>query len=216
MTTQTDLESHSQKGEPMDTIKVEGGASLKGHVEISGSKNAVLPVLAATLLTSGKNEIRNVPQVRDVKTAILLLQELGGRVESLFDDRIVLDTTGINNPEAPYNLVSTMRASCLVLGPLLARLGRAKVSLPGGCAIGARPIDLHLKGFAALGADIRLDGGYIHGTVKKLKGTRFCFDTVTVTGTANIMMAAVLAEGVTILENVAREPEIIYLADVLS
>ena len=162
----------------MDKIKVVGGIPLNGRVEISGSKNAVLPILAATLLTPGKNEIRNVPRVQDVKTMVSLLQELGAQVDSFYENRIILDTTGVNNSEAPYDLVSTMRASCLVLGPLLARLGQAKVSLPGGCAIGARPIDLHLKGFTALGADIQLEGGYIHGTAKKLRGTRFCFDTV--------------------------------------
>jgi UDP-N-acetylglucosamine 1-carboxyvinyltransferase len=200
----------------MDKLIIEGGQRLKGTVAISGAKNAVLPILAATLLTSGRNKIRGVPRVRDVFTMIRLLGELGARLESFEGDTLVIDTSGVNNPEAPYELVSTMRASCLVLGPLLARLGKAKVSLPGGCAIGARPMDLHIKGLQALGAEIDLIQGYIHGTAEKgLKGSRIYFDTVSVTGTANLMMAAVLADGETILENAAREPEIVFLADVL-
>ena len=200
----------------MDKIVVEGGFALKGRVEISGSKNAVLPALAATLLTSGRNDIRNIPGVRDVKTMVSLLKELGGSVDSFEKDRLILDTSRVDNSEAPYALVSTMRASCMVMGPLLARLGRAKVSLPGGCAIGARPIDLHLKGFAALGANIDLKEGYVCASAKKLKGARVYFDTVTVTGTMNLMMAAVLAEGETILENSAKEPEVVFLADILN
>lgn len=200
----------------MDKIIVEGGHPLNGQVTISGAKNAVLPVLAATLLTQGKNEIREAPQVRDVNTMVRLVQELGVKVDHFEGDRVVLDTAGVNNPVAPYELVSTMRASCLVLGPLLARLGEAKVSLPGGCAIGARPIDLHIKGLEALGAKIRLEKGYVYGTAKKLKGTHHTFDLVTVTGTMNIMMAAVLAEGETVLTNAAREPEVGFLADVLN
>jgi UDP-N-acetylglucosamine 1-carboxyvinyltransferase len=200
----------------MDKIIVEGGIPLHGTVSVSGSKNAVLPILAATILTSGKNEFENVPRVRDVTTMIKLLQELGAGLDLFEEDKVILDSSSINNPEAPYELVSTMRASCMVLGPLLARLGRARVSLPGGCAIGARPINLHLKGFRALGAEIDLNNGYIEGTVKKLKGARIFFDTVTVTGTANIMMAAALAEGETILENSAKEPELVFLADILN
>tara|TARA_B100000686_G_C16805020_1_gene989292 strand:- start:6443 stop:7696 length:1254 start_codon:yes stop_codon:yes gene_type:complete len=200
----------------MDKILVEGGVPLNGHVKISGSKNAVLPALAATLLTSGKNDIRNIPNVRDVHTMIALLKELGASADSFHEGRLILDTSRVNNSEAPYELVSTMRASCMVMGPLLARLGRAKVSLPGGCAIGARPVDLHLKGFAALGANIQLQEGYICASAKKLKGARIYFDTVTVTGTMNLMMAAVLAEGETILENSAREPEVIFLAEILN
>lgn len=200
----------------MDKIIVEGGHPLNGQVTISGAKNAVLPVLAATLLTQGKNEIREAPQVRDVNTMVRLVQELGVKVDHFEGDRVVLDTAGVNNPVAPYELVSTMRASCLVLGPLLARLGEAKVSLPGGCAIGARPIDLHIKGLEALGAKIKLEKGYVYGTAKKLKGTHHAFDLVTVTGTMNIMMAAVLAEGETVLTNAAREPEVGFLADVLN
>ncbi|CAI2719406.1 UDP-N-acetylglucosamine 1-carboxyvinyltransferase [Nitrospina watsonii] len=200
----------------MDKICVEGGRRLHGTVRISGAKNAVLPVLAATLLTGGKNEITNIPHVRDVVTLVKLLEELGCKTDSFEGDRIVLDSTAIDNHKAPYELVKTMRASCLVLGPLLARIGRAEVSLPGGCAIGARPIDLHIKGLRALGATLSIEGGYIKGRADKLKGTRFCFDSITVTGTMNVMMAATLAEGETILENVAREPEVTFLADVLN
>ncbi len=200
----------------MDKIVIEGGGRLEGAVVISGAKNAVLPIMAATLLTAGQNEIDGVPRVRDVITMLRLLNDLGARTESFERGHIVLDTSGVNNYEAPYELVSTMRASCLVLGPLLARLGRAKVSLPGGCAIGARPLDLHIRGLEAMGAEIRLEQGYIYGSVKQLKGTRYYFDTVTVTGTANLMMAAALAEGETVLENAAKEPEVVFLADVLN
>ena len=200
----------------MDKIIVEGGHKLSGRVRISGAKNAALPVLAATLLTQGKNEIREAPRVRDVNTMVRLAQELGAEIDHFEGDHVVLDTSRINNPVAPYDLVSTMRASCLVLGPLLARLGEAKVSLPGGCAIGARPIDLHIKGLEALGAKIKLEKGYVHGTAKKLKGVHHIFNSVTVTGTMNVMMAAALAEGETVLENVAREPEVTFLAEVLN
>ena len=200
----------------MDKIVIEGGRPLEGTVKISGAKNAILPILAATLLTRGRNIIEGVPKVRDVATMIQLLKDLGAEVESYRNEKIVLDTSCANNPEAPYDLVSTMRASCLVLGPLLAKLGRARVSLPGGCAIGARPIDLHIKGLEAMGAKIWLEQGYIHGTADGLKGIQFYFDTVSVTGTANLMMAASLAEGETILENVAKEPEVVFLADILN
>lgn len=201
----------------MDKIVIEGGRPLEGTVRVSGAKNAVLPVLAATLLTRGRNIIEGVPKVRDVATMIQLLKDLGAEVESNRSEKIVLDTSRANNPEAPYDLVSTMRASCLVLGPLLAKLGRARVSLPGGCAIGARPIDLHIKGLEAMGAKVWLEQGYVHGTVDGgLKGTQFYFDTVSVTGTANLMMAASLADGETILENAAKEPEVVFLADILN
>ena len=201
----------------MDKIVIEGGQPLKGSVRISGAKNAVLPILAATLLTRGRNIIDGVPKVRDVATMIQLLKDLGAEVESNRNEKIVLDTSNANNTEAPYDLVSTMRASCLVLGPLLAKLGRARVSLPGGCAIGARPIDLHIKGLEAMGAKVWLEKGYVHGTVDGgLKGTQFYFDTVSVTGTANLMMAASLADGETILENAAKEPEVVFLADILN
>ena len=200
----------------MDKIVIEGGRPLEGTVKISGAKNAVLPVLAATLLTRGRNIIEGVPKVCDVATMIQLLKDLGAEVESYRNEKIVLDTSCATNPEAPYDLVSKMRASCLVLGPLLAKLGRAQVSLPGGCAIGARPIDLHIKGLEAMGAKIWLEQGYVHGAADCLKGIQFYFDTVSVTGTANIMMAASLAEGETILENVAKEPEVVFLADILN
>ena len=200
----------------MDKIVIEGGKRLVGTVKMSGAKNAVLPVLAATLLTEGRNVIDNVPEVRDVLTMIKLLEALGAEVENYSNEKIILDTSKVNNSEAPYDLVSTMRASCMVLGPLLARLGKARVSLPGGCAIGARPIDLHIKGLQAMGAKVWLEQGYVHGEVDRLKGISFYFDTVSVTGTANLMMAAVLAEGETILENVAKEPEVVFLADILN
>jgi len=200
----------------MDKLIIAGGRRLTGQVAISGAKNAVLPILAATLLTAGRNVIEGVPRVRDVTTMIRLLEELGARLESFEGDTLIIDTSRVNNSEAPYELVSTMRASCLVLGPLLSRLGKAKVSLPGGCAIGARPMDLHIKGLQTMGADIELVQGYIHGTAGKgLKGEHIYFDTVTVTGTVNLMMAAVLSEGETVLENAAKEPEVVFLADVL-
>ncbi len=202
--------------ERMDKIIIEGSQRLEGELEISGAKNAVLPIMAAMILTTGQNKISGVPRVRDVTTMLHLLNDLGGRTEEFEEDRISLDTTEINNYEAPYDLVSTMRASCLVLGPLLARLGKAKVSLPGGCAIGARPLDLHIRGLEAMGAEIRLEQGYIYGSVERLRGTRYYFDTVSVTGTANLMMAASLADGETVLENVAKEPEVVFLADVLN
>ena len=202
--------------ERMDKIIIEGSQRLEGELEISGAKNAVLPIMAAMILTTGQNKISGVPRVRDVTTMLHLLNDLGGRTEEFEEDRISLDTTEINNYEAPYDLVSTMRASCLVLGPLLARLGKAKVSLPGGCSIGARPLDLHIRGLEAMGAEIRLEQGYIYGSVERLRGTRYYFDTVSVTGTANLMMAASLADGETVLENVAKEPEVVFLADVLN
>jgi UDP-N-acetylglucosamine 1-carboxyvinyltransferase len=200
----------------MDKIVIEGGKRLVGTIKMSGAKNAVLPVLAATLLTEGRNVIDGVPEVRDVQTMIKILEALGAKVESYSNEKIIIDTSKINNSEAPYDLVSTMRASCMVLGPLLARLGKARVSLPGGCAIGARPIDLHIKGLQAMGAKVWLEQGYVHGEVDHLKGISFYFDIVSVTGTANLMMAAVLAEGETILENAAKEPEVVFLADILN
>ena len=200
----------------MDKIVIEGGTPLHGTIKMSGAKNAVLPILAATLLTQGRNIIRGVPKVSDVATMIKLLEDLGAKLESYDNEKIVIDSSRIDNPEAPYDLVSTMRASCLVLGPLLARLGQARVSLPGGCAIGERPIDLHIKGFEAMGAKINLEQGYVKAKVGRLKGIQFYFDTVSVTGTANLIMAAVLAEGKTTLENAAKEPEVVFLADILN
>lgn len=203
----------------MDKIIVTGGQMLKGEVVVSGAKNAALPILASSLLADGEHLFRNMPDLVDVGTLLNLLRTMGceaERLEGRHKSRCVVRVNGHVTPEAPYDLVKTMRASVLVLGPLLARHGRARVSMPGGCAIGARPIDQHLKGFAALGADIHLSEGYVEARAKKLKGATFRFDLVTVTGTENVMMAAVLAKGRTVLENCAREPEIEELARVLN
>ena len=198
----------------MDILVIKGGRRLKGTVGISGAKNAALPIMAATILAGGEHHIENVPNLRDIRTMGRLIANLGAGFH-LEKNRAVFETTKINNFEAPYDLVSTMRASVLVLGPLVARLGKAKVSLPGGCAIGARPINLHLMGLEKLGAAITLDSGYVLAKAKKLKGASVYFDTPTVTGTENIMMAAVLAEGKTVIENAAQEPEVVDLADAL-
>ncbi len=198
----------------MEKIVIHGGRPLQGTVQVSGAKNAALPLLFATLLAPGTHRLSNVPGLRDIDTTEKLLTILGGRVER-DGDIFTVNSDDIRSDEAPYDLVRTMRASFLVLGPLLARVGHARVSLPGGCAIGARPIDLHLKGLEALGAKISLDHGYVEARADRLRGARICFDFPTVGGTENLMMAAVLAEGVTVLENAAREPEIIDLADAL-
>jgi UDP-N-acetylglucosamine 1-carboxyvinyltransferase len=198
----------------MDCIEIEGGVQLHGHVRVSGAKNAVLPVMASLLLTTGATRLRNVPRVRDVVTFGQVLQALGAKI-SFDGSELIIDTTSIDRFEAPYDLVKTMRASFLVLGPLLARYGQARVSLPGGCAIGARPVNLHLKGLQALGAKLELAQGYVQAYADQLQGTRITLPTPTVTGTENIMMAAVLAKGTTIIENAAREPEVIDLADAL-
>jgi UDP-N-acetylglucosamine 1-carboxyvinyltransferase len=199
----------------MDKLIINGGKKLKGEVSVSGSKNAALPIFVASILSAGKFEISNVPFLRDINTTIKVLESLGAVIEG--NGHIVkIDTTALNNVEATYELVKTMRASVLVLGPLLARHGRARVSLPGGCAIGARPIDQHLKGLKALGAEIRLEHGYVEATAKKLKGARINFDMPTVGGTEHLMMTASLAKGVTLLENAAREPEIVDLANMLN
>ena len=198
----------------MDNILVQGGRRLKGEVHISGAKNAALPILAATLLCDGTNTLTNVPNLRDIRSTMDLLTHLGVRCE-MADHVLTADAAGLNNHEAPYDLVRKMRASILVLGPLVARLKKARVSLPGGCAIGARPINLHLKGLQRLGAKIDLAHGYVEASCEKLRGAEIYFDVVTVTGTENLMMAAVLAEGTTVLRNAAREPEIISLADTL-
>jgi UDP-N-acetylglucosamine 1-carboxyvinyltransferase len=198
----------------MDKIIIEGGRRLAGQVRVSGSKNAALPILFSALLADGVNRYDNVPNLRDVDSTLLLLSRLGARVES-GGGSVQIDASGLNCHEAPYDLVRKMRASVLVLGPLIARLKRARVSLPGGCAIGARPINLHLKGLASLGAEIALEHGYVTASAERLKGAEIYFDTVTVTGTENLMMAAVLAEGTTLLRNAAREPEVVALADVL-
>jgi UDP-N-acetylglucosamine 1-carboxyvinyltransferase len=200
----------------MEKIIIEGGARLNGTVKISGAKNAALPILLSSILTDKENKINNVPSLKDVDTTCQLLKGIGVRVERSEDGQVIADASHINDTEASYDLVRTMRASVLVLGPLLARLGKAKVSLPGGCAIGARPINLHLKGLEMLGAKITLEHGYIVAEAKKLKGNRIYFDIATVTGTENVMMAAVLAEGKTIIENAAREPEVVNLASVLN
>jgi len=198
----------------MDKIIVEGGRTLKGEVRISGAKNAALPILIASLLTDGINTFSNVPQLQDIHSTALLLENLGARVETKADT-VRIDAGGPIQYEAEYDLVRKMRASVLVLGPLVARLGKARVSLPGGCAIGARPINLHLKGLAALGASIELEHGYVEASAPRLKGADIYFDVVTVTGTENLMMAATLANGTTVLRNAAREPEIVALADTL-
>ena len=198
----------------MDEIIIKGGRSLSGEVVVGGAKNAALPILTASILAKGKFTFHNVPNLRDIDSIKALLSTMGATVES-DGHTIHIDTTGINHHEAPYEQVRKMRASILVLGPLLARMKKAKVSLPGGCAIGARPIDLHLSGLALLGADIKLEHGYVEASCKQLKGAEIYFDIPTVTGTENLMMAAILATGTTILRNAAREPEIIALADVL-
>jgi len=199
----------------MDKIVIEGGRSLKGEVSVSGAKNAALPILMAALLTGGESTFSRVPALMDIQTTKLLLTNLGARIHSE-GQTVRVDAAGLNNPEAPYDLVRKMRASVLVLGPLIARLNRARVSLPGGCAIGARPINLHLKGLAMLGADIELKHGYVEAYAKRLTGAEIYLDLPTVTGTENLMMAAVLAQGTSVLRNAAREPEVVALADVLN
>jgi UDP-N-acetylglucosamine 1-carboxyvinyltransferase len=195
----------------LDKLIINGGHKLKGDVTVSGSKNASLPIFIATILASGIHKISNVPFLRDINTTIKVLESLGARVDG--NGNIVsIDTRSITRYEATYDLVKTMRASVLVLGPLLARFGRARVSLPGGCAIGARPINLHLKGLQALGAEITLEHGYVEAKCQGLKGARINFDTPTVGGTEHLMMAAATAKGQTLIENAAREPEIVDLA----
>ncbi|MDH4087993.1 MAG: UDP-N-acetylglucosamine 1-carboxyvinyltransferase [Nitrospira sp.] len=198
----------------MDEILIRGGKRLAGDVRISGAKNSALPILASTILGGGECVITNLPRVVDVLTMGKLLGILGAKV-SHEGNRAVIQVNAIESTEAPYDLVKTMRASVLVLGPLLARWGEAKVSLPGGCAIGSRPVNLHLAGLAKLGADISIEHGYITARAKRLRGERIYCDTPTVTGTENLMMAATLAEGVTTLENAAKEPEIVDLAEFL-
>ncbi len=199
----------------MDMIVIAGGRPLVGAVEISGAKNAALPILASSLLTDGESTYTNVPGLQDIESIKLLLEGLGARVETEGRD-VRIDAGGVDQIEAPYDLVRKMRASILVLGPLVARMGKARVSLPGGCAIGARPIDLHLKGLKRLGADIELKHGYVTASADRLKGAAIYLDIATVTGTENLMMAAALAEGQSIIRNAAREPEIVALADVLN
>jgi UDP-N-acetylglucosamine 1-carboxyvinyltransferase len=198
----------------VDKIEVEGGVQLEGEVRISGAKNAALPVMAAAILTGGEHSISNIPQLRDITTMGRLLSHLGLGFH-LENGRVILESDRIQSIEAPYDFVKTMRASVLVLGPLLARTGEAKVSLPGGCAIGARPTNLHIMGLTKMGAEVILSDGYIHARAKRLKGATIYFDIPTVTGTENLMMAAVFAEGETVLENAACEPEVLDLANAL-
>src|SRR5690606_2254543 len=198
----------------MDRLQIVGGTPLAGEVRVSGAKNAALPILCAALLDPEPVVVDNVPRLRDVDTTMRLLETMGATCER-DGERIHVDCGRIDRLEAPYELVKTMRASILVLGPMLARFGEARVSLPGGCAIGQRPVDQHIKGLEALGAEISIEHGYVVARAKRLKGTSIRTDMVTVTGTENLMMAAVLAEGQTILENAAREPEIIDLAELL-
>ncbi|MDH5328670.1 MAG: UDP-N-acetylglucosamine 1-carboxyvinyltransferase [Aquincola sp.] len=201
----------------MDKLLIRGGRRLQGEVAIAGAKNAALPELCAALLVAAPVRLANVPRLQDVATMAKLLRHMGVAVERADVDpsEVTLDATRIGAPEAPYELVKTMRASILVLGPLLARLGQAKVSLPGGCAIGSRPVDQHIKGLQSMGADIVVEHGYIVATARRLKGARITTDMVTVTGTENLLMAAALAEGETLLENAAQEPEVTDLAELL-
>ena len=199
----------------MDKLQIQGGIPLEGEVRISGAKNATLPILAGALLADGPVTVGNVPHLQDVTTTIELLGRMGVTVTVDERMRIEVDSSSIREYFAPYELVKTMRASILVLGPLLARYGRADVSLPGGCAIGARPVNIHVAGLQALGADIHIEGGYIRAKAERLRGARLVLDTVTVTGTENLMMAAALADGETVIENAAREPEVVDLANFL-
>jgi UDP-N-acetylglucosamine 1-carboxyvinyltransferase len=198
----------------MDKLLITGGKQLAGEITIAGAKNAALPILCASLLTASTIQLSNVPRLQDVSTMLKLLKQLGLNIEQ-DGERLAVQANAITSLEAPYELVKTMRASILVLGPLLARFGEAKVSLPGGCAIGSRPVDQHIKGLQTMGADISIEAGYIHARCKKLKGTRVVTDMITVTGTENLLMAATLAEGETVLENAAREPEVVDLANLL-
>ena len=200
----------------MDKLIIAGGARLEGEVRISGAKNATLPILAASLLADGPVTIGNVPHLHDVTTTIGLLSGMGVDVTLADRMELVVDPRSIHSFYAPYELVKTMRASILVLGPLLARYGEADVSLPGGCAIGSRPVNLHIDGLRAMGADIHVDGGYIKARAGRLKAARIVLDVVTVTGTENLMMAAALAEGTTVIENAAREPEVVDVANFLT
>jgi len=199
----------------VDKLIITGGVPLSGEVRISGAKNAALPILASTLLADGPVTVGNIPHLHDITTTMELLGRMG--VSLVVDERmkIEVDTSTIREFFAPYELVKTMRASILVLGPLLSRFGCATVSLPGGCAIGSRPVNLHIEGLAKMGADIRVEGGYVHARAKRLRGARLVMDLVTVTGTENLMMAATLAKGTTLIENAAREPEVVDLANCL-
>ena len=199
----------------MDKLIITGGIPLEGEIRISGAKNAALPILAATLLADGPVKVGNIPHLQDITTTMELLGRMG--VELVVDERmnIEVDCSTIRELFAPYDLVKSMRASILVLGPMLARFGEAVVSLPGGCAIGSRPVNLHIEGLVKMGADVHVEGGYIHARARRLKAARLVMDLVTVTGTENLMMAATLAEGTTVIENAAREPEVVDLANCL-
>ena len=199
----------------MDKLQIQGGTALEGEVRISGAKNATLPILAGALLADDPVVVANVPHLKDVTTTVELLGRMGATVTIDERMRIEVDGSTVRECFAPYDLVKTMRASILVLGPLVARHGRADVSLPGGCAIGARPVNIHVAGLQAMGADITIEGGYIRARAARLKGARLVLDTVTVTGTENLMMAATLADGETVIENAAREPEVVDLANFL-
>jgi len=199
----------------VDKLLIQGGNALSGEVAISGAKNAALPILCASLLSAEPLHLTNVPHLNDISTMLRLLGDMGVGVTMDGADGLVLDGSGLNNAVASYEMVKTMRASILVLGPLVARCGEARVSLPGGCAIGARPVDQHIKGLQAMGAEIKVEQGYVHAKATRLKGARICTDMVTVTGTENLMMAACLADGETIIENAAREPEVVDLANCL-
>ncbi len=199
----------------MDKLLIQGGRALSGEVAISGAKNAALPILCAALLTADPVKFSNVPHLNDISTMLRLLADMGVGITMDGVDGLVLDGSGLNNPVASYEMVKTMRAAILVLGPLLARGGEARVSLPGGCAIGARPVDQHIRGLQAMGAEIKVEQGYVHARATRLRGARICTDMVTVTGTENLMMAACLAEGETVIENAAREPEVVDLANCL-
>ena len=200
----------------MDKLLITGGAPLHGEVRASGAKNAALPILAATLLAEGAVTLTNVPRLRDIATTLKLLGQMGADLTRDADGAVRVAPHTLTNFAAPYDLVKTMRASILVLGPLVARYGQADVSLPGGCAIGARPVNLHIDGLKAMGAEITVEGGYIRARAKRLHGARLMLDMVTVTGTENLLMAAVLAQGETLIENAAREPEIADLAGFLT
>jgi UDP-N-acetylglucosamine 1-carboxyvinyltransferase len=199
----------------VDKLKLTGGRALEGEIAVSGAKNAALPIMCAALLTEAPLSLDNVPHLMDIATMAKLLGQMGVRIERSAEGGMALHAQRIDDPTAAYDLVKTMRASVLVLGPLLARCGRAKVSLPGGCAIGLRPVDQHVKGLQAMGATITIDHGYMHAEARRLRGERIVMDLVTVTGTENLMMAAALAEGTTLLENAAREPEVLDLAKCL-
>jgi UDP-N-acetylglucosamine 1-carboxyvinyltransferase len=203
------------EGALMDKLAIQGGARLQGEIRISGAKNAALPILCAGLLTADTLRLENLPKLKDISTSLTLLGHIGMQVSLDDKNGVDLQAAHLHTLEAPYDLVKTMRASILVLGPMLARYGEARVSLPGGCAIGSRPVDLHIKGLQAMGAEIHIEHGYIHAKVTRLQGARIFMDTVTVTGTENLMMAATLANGITVLENAAREPEVTDLAHCL-